>query len=53
MADVKGSNNGVYWFIGITVVGFGGYLIAKKWYDDQVASNPAFTFYNWFNSNFK
>lgn len=44
------SNSGVYWMIGITVVVGGGYLIYKKWYDEQIKTNPAFSFYNWLTS---
>jgi len=51
MAD-KNSNNGVYWFIGISVVGIGGYILIKKWYDDNVNNNPAVKTYNWFTDIF-
>jgi LPXTG-motif cell wall-anchored protein len=49
----KNSNTGVYIVIGISVVGLGGYFIFKKWYDDKVKSNPAFSMYNWFQNTIK
>ena len=46
----KNSDSGVYWVIGITVVFGGGYLLYKKWYDEHIKTNPAFSLYNWFTN---
>jgi uncharacterized protein YneF (UPF0154 family) len=48
----KSSNNGVYWVIGLTVVGIGGYLIYQNWYNQNIKDNPAVKTYNWFNKIF-
>jgi uncharacterized protein YneF (UPF0154 family) len=44
------SNSGFYWVIGLYLVGIGGYVLYKKWYDKNIKDNPAFTFYDWLKS---
>ncbi len=45
------SNNGIYWVVGLTVLGVGGCLLFNKWYEDNLKSNPAFTFTKWITGN--
>ena len=52
MAETKNSNTGLYWAIGISVVAIGGYLLYKKWYDDNIKNNKAVGIYNWITETF-
>ena len=46
------SNSGLYWVIGISVVGIAGYLVYKNWYNKNIENNKAVGFYNWITQTF-
>ena len=53
MESNKSSNTGVYWVVGISVVGISVYLVAKKYYDEKIKTNPTFSVLSWWSNSTK